>query len=84
MDTVILATCVLHNFLCSKSCNKALEDRIFERENEDNQVVQALRNLSGVGGASSKAGMKVRQLFTNYFNSKAGEVPWQHKKIRTG
>lgn len=84
VDTVILATCVLHNFLCSKSCNKALEDRIFERENEDNQVVQALRNLSGVGGASSKAGMKVRQLFTNYFNSKAGEVPWQHKKIRTG
>jgi hypothetical protein len=83
IDIVILATCVLHNYLCDKS-NKVLEEKIFEEENVVTQNQRPMRSFVGIGGACSKKGMKIRRLYTQYFNSKAGEVPWQYEKIRTG
>lgn len=73
--TVVMATCCLHNFLRNDTCHWT--------EN-DNTSMRGLRNLRNVGGNSRTDALAVRDSFKSYFNSEAGSVDWQLRRIRAG
>lgn len=73
VDNIILATCVLHNFI------KINEGRItYNREENNNPTVDhTLQNIPTQGGNASQPAFQVRELFKEFFNSTAGSVSWQ-------
>ncbi|KAJ8953777.1 hypothetical protein NQ318_015436 [Aromia moschata] len=40
-----------------------------------------LRNLPGQGGNAQQEAFNTREIFTRFFNSESGSVPWQYEKI---
>ncbi|XP_023717693.1 protein ALP1-like [Cryptotermes secundus] len=78
-NCVILAACILHNYLRHDNC--------YWSENDLQVAVsdmQGLRNLERCGGPPPQAALHVRDAFTNYFNSEAGPVEWQAARIQVG
>jgi hypothetical protein len=90
VEKVVLASCALHNFLRSKSASRALYtptgymdtelDKthevirgVWRSESEGLQPIQ--RQGTNTYSASSK---DIRDELCAYFNSSAGEVPWQN------
>lgn len=82
VDTVVLATCVLHNYLRIHS--SPVLDETYLNDEADDIAPQGLQPLQRVGGSSSGQGLKVRQIYMAYFNSKSGEVMWQYRRVRAG
>jgi hypothetical protein len=76
IDAVILATCVLHNFLRDDSVS--FPDEEYEPGNV------ALSTLSHVGGNSTVEAMNVRDLFSQHFVSPESSVEWQRRMTRRG
>jgi hypothetical protein len=76
IDKVILATCVLHNFLRDDSVSFPGE------EHEPGNVAFSI--LSHVGGNSTVEAMNARDLFSQYFVSPEGSVEWQRRMTRRG
>ncbi|KAL0879747.1 hypothetical protein ABMA27_003460 [Loxostege sticticalis] len=74
--TVVMTTCCLHNFLRNDSCHWT--------ENDLNTSMRGLQNLRNVGGNSRTDALAVRDSFKSYFNSEAGSVDWQLRRIRAG
>lgn len=68
VDSVILATCVLHNFLRYDTVS-------FRNEDTDNQECQ-LRDLPRIGGNFVNNAIQVRNTFKDYFNSSQGSLAW--------
>ena len=82
VDTVvkiIKATCILHNFLRSKTLDVAqINNRLNPNNLEylgENGAVVDLGNLPGY--RSSNEARRIRRVFTHYFNSVAGRLTWQ-------
>lgn len=72
VDNVILATCLLHNFVKKydrNSYNYAPQN--VESRNEDS----TLQNLEFQGGNATSRAFRVRELFTEYFSSESGSLP---------
>lgn len=76
VDNIILASCVLYNFI------RKYEGAPIIREdtvgNNNNQVNSAIRNLSHRGGNATREAFQIRDAFKDYFSSEAGSVPWQN------
>ncbi|CAB4024636.1 Hypothetical predicted protein [Paramuricea clavata] len=72
VDKIIKATCVLHNYLQKTSSSAANSEEIGYETRA--AAIQALR-LSG--NRASREAIEIREKFTNYFTSPAGEVLWQ-------
>lgn len=73
VDSLVVAACILHNFLHSARENQIwMED--FEQQG---QRMEQAGNM-GVHRGSAPA-YAVRNLYSNYFNSPAGSVPWQDR-----
>nr|XP_039263826.1 protein ANTAGONIST OF LIKE HETEROCHROMATIN PROTEIN 1-like [Styela clava] len=70
IDSVIKATCCLHNFLRRDVAGAAPVD--------DNITVstQLLHDIPGSGGRATQSAQSVRNTFANYFAGE-GAVPWQ-------
>jgi hypothetical protein len=78
---VVLACCVLHNFLREMSPNKYTPYDCLDEENEGvitpGLRIDPSRNLQrNRKGARSQSGKNVREKFVQYFNGN-GSVPWQ-------
>ncbi|XP_031329354.1 protein ALP1-like isoform X1 [Photinus pyralis] len=77
VDTIVLASCCLHNLLC--------DNRDFEPENDHfNQAESGLYNLGRLRQNYTQQAMYVRDKFKDYFMSEAGSVPWQVERVRRG
>ncbi|XP_036340161.1 protein ALP1-like isoform X2 [Rhagoletis pomonella] len=73
-ENVILATCVLHNFLRNEAA-------VFE--NEEPGDIQ-LQDLVRTGGNFVNSAIQVRESFKEYFSSPEGSVVWQNDSAAQG
>lgn len=73
VDYIILASCLLHNFIKKyDSCtyNYVNQQVDFTRKGH------TLQNLHLQGGNATTDAFRTREIFTEYFNSEAGSLPW--------
>lgn len=73
-DYIILATCILHNFI------KKYDKNTYAYASKEDIVTSGGRKLGNLplqGGNATKDAFQVRELFKEFFNSEAGSVPWQ-------
>ncbi|XP_056098391.1 uncharacterized protein LOC130077248 [Rhinichthys klamathensis goyatoka] len=77
-DAVVKATCILHNFLRYEDANEE-EGSCAPLPSEPQFAMQPIQQ-AGSNNASREA-LEIRQRYTNYFSSPAGEVAWQHSVI---
>lgn len=75
VDSIILATCVLHNFIKKYDTNTYNYERNETYSNGPND--KGLENLPMQGGNATKDAFHVREKFKDYFNSEVGSVSWQ-------
>nr|CAI5843768.1 unnamed protein product [Callosobruchus analis] len=76
VDKIVLASCCLHNMLCSDS----LEPYIPTLRSRE----AALQNLQGIRRNYANDAFRTRETFKEYFNSPIGAVPWQIGMVRRG
>lgn len=93
VETIVLATCVLHNFLLSKSSTVYAPPGFFDTEVEDGSLVPGTwRNESSStssffdlrqqgSNSHSLDAADIRNEFKTYFVSSEGEVAWQYRHI---
>lgn len=74
-DAVVMATCILHNYLMTPSQNQTWLDESEERGN----VLPAVRNMGGNRG--SREAYDVRERFCIFFCSPEGRVTWQDQMV---
>ena len=89
IEAVVMACCVLHNFLCRKSASSYTPPECFDSEDfqsgtttpglETNEEAMPSLNISANRNISEKAKIS-REKFTTYFNG-AGRVYWQENFI---
>ncbi|XDV11211.1 hypothetical protein PO909_000212 [Leuciscus waleckii] len=75
VDTLVMAACILHNFLLVPSENQSLLD-------EAEQLGRHMAPVRNMGGnrASTEA-CNVREVFCTYFTSPEGSVSWQNRMV---
>lgn len=73
IDFMILASCVLHNYIRRFHGSAVWYNRFPATLSEDN-IIPSFVNLPAQGGNSSKNAFQVREMFKNYFNSERGEA----------
>ncbi|XP_050293847.1 uncharacterized protein LOC126734316 [Anthonomus grandis grandis] len=78
VDYIILAACILHNFI------KKYDTNTYNYPNANFNNVpqqQVHQNLPMQGGNATADAFQARELFTEYFSSEIGCVPWQDEKV---
>lgn len=80
LDTIVLATICLHNFLKDDAKNLWQPD---ELDGGDEATV-GLQDLQGIGGNSSFEAFDIRENFKQYFGSSAGRIRGQRSMINSG
>lgn len=81
-DKIILAACVLHNYLRNDRSENTSALPVYEEQSSTSQQLP-LRGLRRLGGNSSEVAIGVRNTFCNYLNT-TGAVPWQLEVVRRG
>ncbi|XP_022181584.1 uncharacterized protein LOC111041585 [Myzus persicae] len=77
VDKIVLASCCLHNMLCTNN--------EFEPDLDTNQVPEnAFLNIDALRRNSTREATQIRDAFKDYFNSDAGSVVWQVDSVRKG
>lgn len=76
--TVVMATCCLHNFLRNDTCYWT------DDLNTSLAEIAGLQNLRNIGGNPRADALAVRDSFKSYFNSAAGSIEWQLRRVRAG
>ena len=84
VDKVILATCVLHNYLQNITTGAAESDGTLLEATNDVGECLGFTDLAGVGHHASDNAYQVREKFMKYFNSDVGAIPWQYTVVRRG
>lgn len=73
----VLATCCLHNMLCTDNIDPDIETSLNEE--------LGMQNIRGIRRHCTREAFDIRENFKNYFNSAAaGSVPWQLNYVRRG
>lgn len=75
VDSVILATCILHNYLMTPSQNQ----RWLEEAEERGEVLPSVTNMGGNKGC--REAYKVREKLCTFFGSPEGKVSWQDHMV---
>ncbi|KAK7162507.1 hypothetical protein R3I93_006733 [Phoxinus phoxinus] len=79
-DSIVKATCILHNFLRRANGNHGAEP-----DTSDSAEGSELGDIRGLrGNRASAEALRVRDTFRRYFNSPAGQVPWQVPHVNRG
>ncbi|KAL6421410.1 hypothetical protein ACFW04_014197 [Cataglyphis niger] len=78
VDFIILAICVLHNFIKESGNNYTINFEDNANRAEDETILQ---NLNARGGNNTLVAFAIRETFMKFFNSLAGSLIWQNKKI---
>ena len=77
VDKIVLASCCLHNMLCT--------DKTFEADTGSINLPEvALLNLGPIRRHSTRLAFQVREIFKEYFNSDGGSVAWQVPTVHRG
>lgn len=72
VDYIILATCLLHNFI--KKYDSYTYNYVTQQADRSNG--HTLQHLNLQGGNATTDAFRVREVFTEYFNSEVGSLPW--------
>nr|XP_055049571.1 uncharacterized protein LOC129435091 [Misgurnus anguillicaudatus] len=75
VDRVVVAACILHNFLLAPSENV----RLLEEAEELGRHMGPVRNMGG--NRASREACAVRESFATFFNSPEGSVSWQERMV---
>ncbi|KAF0713191.1 protein ALP1-like [Aphis craccivora] len=81
VNKIVLATCVLHNFLKTNSMtilSEVMEDDAATSSPQNS----AFHNLMHVGGSFAGISYLTREKFKNYFSSSNGSVEWQVRAVQ--
>lgn len=78
-DKIVMASCVLHNYLRTKTVAQNTEEDLEILPN-----IQQLVPLARSRGRTSKKAFEIRDQFTDYFNSVEGRVTWQKHSVQNG
>ncbi|KAJ0051176.1 hypothetical protein NL108_015457 [Boleophthalmus pectinirostris] len=70
VDNLVVAACILHNFLNNPNENQRLLDEQVGR-------MRGIRNMAG--NRASREAFGVREMYCGYFNSPQGSVSWQDR-----
>lgn len=76
VDNIVLATCILHNFIKYFNPNTT-----HDYEGNQPHTSSLLETVQPQSGNATAGAFHVREVFKNYFISEAGSVPWQEDKI---
>lgn len=79
LETIVLATACLHNFLIDDAKNLWQPDEL-----ESEEVAAGLQDLREIGGNSLIEAFDIRKNFKHYFGSPAGSMRWQRHMINSG
>jgi hypothetical protein len=79
IKTVLLAASCLHNFLRDDTCHLTGNDLRISISD-----MKGLQSIQKIGGNSSMIAVEIRDRFKSYFNSAAGSLEWQLRKVRQG
>ncbi|KAM4543482.1 uncharacterized protein V3H82_021405 [Fundulus diaphanus] len=74
-DTLVVAACILHNFLLAPDDNQ----RLLDENEESGQNMEPVKSMGG--NRASRAACNVRDTFSSFFMSDEGSLPWQSKMI---
>lgn len=75
VDTLVVAACILHNFLLDPNENVQLLD-------EAEELGRCMSVVGNMGGnRASREALGVRECFTTFFTSPEGSVSWQNKMV---
>ncbi|XP_054603133.2 uncharacterized protein [Nothobranchius furzeri] len=75
VDSVVLAACILHNFLIAPSENQAILD-------EANQQTTHMVPVRDMGpNRASREACNIREIFCDFFMSPEGSVAWQDRMV---
>ncbi|XP_034554378.1 protein ALP1-like [Notolabrus celidotus] len=75
VDTLVVAACILHNFLLSPSENQRMLD-------DGEQSGQKMTPVCSMGGnRASREACNFREKFCTFFNSPEGRVSWQDRMV---
>ena len=74
VDAIVLATCILHNFLLKPADNQRWLD---EQEGNNLEDMERMR----LGNRGGQAAHVVRDKLCQYFNSPLGSVQWQNRMV---
>ncbi|KAJ4935392.1 hypothetical protein JOQ06_016928 [Pogonophryne albipinna] len=75
VDTLVVAGCILHNFLLAPSENQ----RLLDEAEQQGRHMATVRNMGG--NRPSRDACKVREAFCTFFNSPEGSVTWQDRMV---
>ena len=90
VEKIVLASCILHNFLRDKASPKYTPPASLDREDIESGEIhlgewrsQASMTSVNVAGrnACTKNAKEIRDRFSFYYNSSEGSVPWQDRFI---
>lgn len=79
IDYIILATCILHNFI--KMYDRDTYTIYSQNDSDEVEGQSCLEDLPRQGGNWTKDAFEVREKFKDYFNSATGRVPWQENHV---
>ena len=75
VDTLVVAACILHNFLLAPSDNM----RLLDEAEQLGRHMPPVRNMGG--NRASREACNVREVFCNFFISPEGSVSWQDRMV---
>lgn len=75
VDTLVVAACILHNYLLAPTENVQL----LEEASELGRRMAPVRNMGG--NRASREACAIRESFATFFNSPEGSVSWQDRMI---
>uniref|UniRef100_A0A1E1VYI0 DDE Tnp4 domain-containing protein n=2 Tax=Pectinophora gossypiella TaxID=13191 RepID=A0A1E1VYI0_PECGO len=80
VDTLILATCILHNIMRSYEIEYLNQHEMQQPiHRNENGFLQPILLENGMNSAENA--FNIRDLFSSYFQSPEGQVPWLHQNI---
>lgn len=91
-ELIVLASCVLHNYLMTKSASTYAPSGTFDHDDHHGNITNgtwrqeqhqlSFQSFSQQGSNSrTQTAAEIRNTFMNYFMSPEGEVHWQYKYI---
>jgi hypothetical protein len=78
IKTALLAACCLHNFFRDDACHWTQNISISISD------MKSLQNIEKIGRHFSMSALQIRDRFKSYFNSAAGSLEGQLRKVREG
>ena len=83
-DSVVRATCILHNYIqsTSKTVGQNEPDDDEDEDEDGERILRPLRNLRR--NRASEESQTTRDTFRQHFTSSAEQVPWQYAHVRRG